>query len=364
MKSPLSVLLVEDNLPDARYVQEMLPADDYALRHCVSLAESFDEVGRGQFDVILLDLSLPDGQGINTFLSMVGMVTAAVPIIILTGLDSEEVSIRAVQFGAQDYILKNEISEHSLSRAIRYAMERKQFEEKSMRLAVLEQREEFMATLTHDLKNPLIGSNYILQLMAEQDIGAVSEEQSKLLLQLRDSNNLLISMIQNLIEVYRFEKGAYDVQPEIINAVNVISACITEISPIAKNRNIDFHIEIHENVQNILADESAIRRILQNLLGNALKFTPSGGSITLRVSGINDSIIIEVSDTGPGISEEDQKKLFQRFSQGGIGKRHTTGTGLGLYLCKRLVDAHRGTISCRSKEGTGTTFSVGLPTGI
>lgn len=359
MKEKISLLLVEDNAPDARYVQELLGTPAYLWVHATNLGDAYDRIGEGSFDVILLDLSLPDGNGLETFLSMIGCVTT-VPIIILTGLDDEDVALAAVKLGAQDYILKREINEYILSRAIRYAIERKQFDEGSKRLAILEQHEEFMATLTHDLKNPLIGANRILELMAEEVMGVVTSEQSDLLLGLRDNNKLLLSMIQNLIEVYRFEKDVNAVFLENTDLLRIIESCVDDIAPIAKNRDIKVNKVFPQNLKEVMADASAIRRVVQNLLDNALKFTPSGGQITLAVRPTNGMVELEIEDTGPGMSTEEQSKLFQRFSQGRVGKKYTPGTGLGLYLCKKIVDAHNGAISCSSQLGVGTKFAFRL----
>ncbi|MBX9693644.1 MAG: hybrid sensor histidine kinase/response regulator [Cyanobacteria bacterium] len=355
-----NVLLVEDNLPDARFVQEMLSTPAFKVIHSNLLSDARDKIVATNFDVVLLDLSLPDSEHLDTFQSMLEWIPN-VPIIILTGLDDEEMAIRAVQLGAQDYIIKREISEYSLSRAIRYAIERKHTEENSKRLMILEQREEFMATLTHDLKNPLIGANRILEMMAQKDLGELSERQSNLLLHLRDNNKLLLSMIQNLIEVYKFEKNIDAVCLENTNLQKIMSSCLEDIVPIAQNRDINLKIDLPEQLREVLADATAIRRVLQNLLDNALKFTPSGGEISIIVHHTNGSVAIRIEDTGPGISEAEQKRLFQQFSQGEIGKKYTPGTGLGLYLCKQIVDAHHGQISCSSTEGAGTVFSVILP---
>lgn len=356
----ISVLLVEDSVPDARYVQLMLSKSTYDVIHAKNFAHACQKVIERMFDVVLLDLSLPDSNGLETFESMVGLIPT-IPIVILTGLDDEDVANRAVQLGAQDYILKKEISEYTLSRAIRYSIERKQAEEKSKRLVVLEQREEFMATLTHDLKNPLLGANRILELMAEQALGVLSDEQSKLLLQLRDNNKMLLSMIQNLIEVYRFEKDVNAVHLENTNLLEIIASCIKDIAPIAENRDIRLTTNFSHDVREVFADSNAIRRVMQNLLDNALKFTPSGGEISLVVHPTNGSMAVQIGDTGPGISAEEQAQLFKRFTQGRVGKKYTPGTGLGLYLCKQIIDAHNGKITCFSTEGVGTTFSVILP---
>ncbi|MBS1989690.1 MAG: hybrid sensor histidine kinase/response regulator [Cyanobacteria bacterium SZAS LIN-3] len=356
----VEILLIEDSPADARYVRELLTKDRYILTHAASLEEAIEIIDRRKFDLVLLDLSLPDGNGLESF-NCIYEKLPQVPIVVLTGLSDEGVSVQAVQAGAQDYILKQELTEYMLPRAIRYACDRKGFEENSRRLLLLEQHEEFMATLTHDLKNPLIGANRILELMAASALGKIPEDHVNLLLQLRDNNKLLLSMIQNLIEVYKFEKDVYAVRLEHTNILKIIESCIKEIAPIAANRDILVRTDFAPVVRDVLADHSAMRRVVQNLLDNALKFTPNGGQISLSVQGTNGCVAMAIEDTGPGIPLDEQQRLFERFSQGRIGKKYTPGTGLGLYLCKKLIDAHRGKIMCFSEEGNGTRFTVTIP---
>jgi signal transduction histidine kinase len=357
----ISILLVEDNVADANFVREILPPSSYEITHVTSLLSLEEILVRNVYDVILLDLSLPDQQGLQTFIATMA-AAPKIPIIILTGLDDEELAIQAVKRGAQDYIPKRDIYDSALARSIRYAIEGKQSEVAFHRLALLEQREEFMTTLTHDLKNPLIGTNAILEQLAFDKWGKVSEEQATLFLQLRDSNKFLLSMIQNLIEVYRFEKDFHTVVHETTDLLELISSCINEVSPIAKNRQISLQTDLPNTMQTIMADTNSLRRVLNNLFDNALKFTPSGGTITLKVAIQDASAIIEIENTGPFISGEEKEKLFQRFTQGKIGRRYSPGTGLGLYLCKQIIDAHSGKITCESTEGIGTVFRIVLPT--
>lgn len=356
----ISVLLIEDNRPDAYYVQTLLPADVFNVVHVSTLGEAERKISEG-FDVLLLDLSLPDtdGDAMSTFRAALAMAKKT-PIIILTGLDDETIAVDAVQNGAQDFIRKRDVSEDTLLRSIRYSIERRKSEENMSRLAVYEQREEFMATLTHDLKNPLIGANRILELMAARAMGDVSLQQEKILLQLRDSNKTLLSIVQNLIEVYRFERGVNTVCMQRTDLLEVLSSCIADIAPIAENREIEL-LKNCPGESIVFADPNSMRRVMQNLLDNALKFTPRGGRVTMDLAPRSENVVLEIGDTGPGIPPDDQLTLFQRFSQGRVGKKYTPGTGLGLYLCKQIVDAHRGEISFTTAEGVGTTFKVLLP---
>ena len=234
-------------------------------------------------------------------------------------------------------------------------------EEKAYRLALLEQREDFMATLTHDLKTPLIAANWILQAIADAQVGPVTGEQEQLLFQLRDTNRTLLSMIQNLIELYRFERNVNNVILEETQISEILSACINDLSIFLIRRQITLTCSMPEELPPILVDPNAIRRVFQNLLDNALKFTPESGRISIVVSDADGGITISITDTGPGIALEEQARLFHRFVQGKAGRTYTPGTGLGLYLCKQIVEAHEGKISCASAAGKGAEFTVQLP---
>ncbi len=111
----------------------------------------------------------------------------------------------------------------------------------------------------------------------------------------------------------------------------------------------------------VLADSDSLSRVLRNLLDNALKYTPTGGQVKVSLSSSPESVLLQVSYTGPGIPEEDRKHLFERFWRGRASRRHTPGTGLGLYLCQQIVTLHKGTISCSCPNGNGTSFLVELP---
>jgi signal transduction histidine kinase len=228
-------------------------------------------------------------------------------------------------------------------------------------LSLSAQREEYMATLFHDLKNPLLGMNNVLRIMREGRLGNISDDQNIALEQLIESNMQLVSMIQNVVEVYRFERSVDEVTLENTNLLNALSSCIASIVPVARERQIAISTEFPKGPVTVFANKNALRRLWQNILDNALKFTPADGSIVVRALLHNSHVTVEIEDTGPGIPEDEQKVLFKRFKQSSAGKQSMSGTGLGLYLCKKIVTAHGGEISCTSHRGKGTVFSVTLP---
>lgn len=359
----IRLLLVEDDAAFAKAISaaisrkatfsvDLLLAADLGSALTMVMRASTDR-GAPKYDVILLDLTLPDSRGLETLITMRNNCFG-IPIIVLTGRDDEQLAMRALQHGAQDYLVKGDIDGRSLSRSIRYAIERGK---------ISAEREEFVATLTHDLKGPLQGSNRILDLFIKGDIGPVSLEQKDLLRRLAESNDTLLEMIANLLEVYRYEKDLHTIVFAHTNLNKIVHTCMTEVDHLARERCIEIRQEgsISDEVM-IMADCQSIARVLRNLLDNALKFTPRGGVVTIKVAqDQDDKVKLSVADTGPGISEEDHRYLFERFYRGTTGRGYSRSTGLGLYLCRQIVNHHNGTISVDSNQKNGSVFLLEFP---
>jgi PAS domain S-box-containing protein len=224
-----------------------------------------------------------------------------------------------------------------------------------------QQKDDFVAALVHDLKTPLIGADRTLEQMIGGGLGNLDSGQTDVLSMLRRSNHQLLVMVQNLIEVYRYEAGHPSLAFEELDIFDLLKKCVPELQALADHRGIDLAAQLPSSRPNIVGDRLAIRRVFLNLLDNALKFTGRDGTVRVTADVKETFVLVKVADTGLGITQDDQSKLFQRYYQGETGKRYAIGTGLGLYLCKQIVTAHKGTITVESEEGKGTTFSITLP---
>lgn len=359
----MNILLVEDSEHFRTAIVAMLnywSNTSCDIKCAGSLAEGKRAVEKGSFDLILLDLQLPDSHSINT-LSELRRRSTNIPIVVLTGSDDAELGVAAMQAGAQDYIVKTDVNARVLQRCISYAMERSRRQAlEQERIHLLEEREEFMATLTHDLKNPLIGSNRVLKLLEDELIGPQNAEQKKMLRKLAQSNTALLSMIQNIIELYRYEKDVHTLLRENTDLSELVSSYLAEISPLIEEKALHLNAQLNDSTV-VQVDQLSIRRVVQNLVDNAVKFSPEGGSITVKVWPDDERINLQVTDSGPGVPQAERGHLFQRFWQGGAGKAYTPGTGLGLYLCRQIVEAHAGEICYNDQESAGASFLVRLP---
>lgn len=356
------LLLVEDDATFAKAIGAALSRTANFDIECCEVRELGEAVSLifrttldrevSRFDVILLDLNLPDSEGLDTFTQMRSNCLG-VPIIVLTGSDDEELAMKALKHGAQDYLVKGDIDGRTLARSIQYAIERGR---------IMAEREDFVATLTHDLKGPLLGANRILGLLIKGDLGSLTGDQTDLLSRLSESNDTLLEMISNLLEVYRYEKDIHTIAFAHTNLVNLVNSCMNEVTHLARERSIEIRrVVANGDDISIMADASSISRVVRNLLDNALKFTPKGGTVTVRVSKHEQRVRLAVEDTGPGIPEEDRTYLFERFYRGSMGRSYSRSTGLGLYLCRQIVQLHNGTITCDPKGSNGSVFVLEFP---
>lgn len=222
------------------------------------------------------------------------------------------------------------------------------------------QREDFVATLTHDLKTPILAANRALNLLVDGDFGDLAGSQKEIIETILESNDAMYQMVLTLLDVYKYDSGLKKLSINPIDLAEVISKLIEELKPLADSKGIKLEADLPKSCI-VMADKEELRRLLQNLLDNSLKYTPTGMSIKTHVEQGNDTTTVSVVDTGKGISEDDKPKLFQRFWQAADSGRYYASTGLGLYLCRQIVESHRGQIWCESELGKGSTFSFSIP---
>ncbi|MGD9579816.1 MAG: ATP-binding protein [Vampirovibrionia bacterium] len=221
-------------------------------------------------------------------------------------------------------------------------------------------RDDFVATLTHDLRTPLLAAEKTLKLLTNGTFGILNDKQQEVLETMVVSNSSLLLMVKNLLDVYRYEGGAKSLNITSFDIAQLIDDCIFELSPLADVKNIQLNVTIPEIMPLISADKRELWRVLVNLISNAIKYTDDFGFVNVSVSFDQSSVIVEVKDNGSGVPEAEVKNLFKRFSQG-TSDSISSGTGLGLYLSRQIIQAHKGKIWAVSQEGSGSSFYFSLP---
>ena len=217
-------------------------------------------------------------------------------------------------------------------------------------------RDDFIATLTHDLRTPLLAAIQTLQFFLDGVVGELDEKQKLLLSTMQKSNEDLLGLVNALLEVYKYDAEQLVLNKTRFNIYDLAKAVYDELLPLAINKNIKFEIDCSDKNVEIFADKCELRRVICNLCGNAINYTPQEGIITITIRFEQRDLIFSVSDTGFGIPAEDIPNIFQRFSQG-TSKKRSTGTGLGLYLSRQIIESHGGKIWLESVLNKGSEFS-------
>ena len=222
-----------------------------------------------------------------------------------------------------------------------------------------QQRDDFIASIAHDIKNPLVGAQRVLESLCEPGKDAITVHE-KVLNSLKESNKNLLTLLQNLIDVYRFDTLEFPCNFELVDLNELLNSCAKQMSAYSQLQNVELNLQISEGLT-VEADQIGLRRVMMNLIHNGIKFTHPGGTVTVGAWKHDENVSITVSDTGIGISEEEKQRIFCRYTQGRKGQEYPGGSGLGLYLSKQIVLAHNGAIDFRSEAEKGTKFRITLP---
>jgi len=235
-------------------------------------------------------------------------------------------------------------------------------EEQNQRLRELDQlKSDFVANVSHELRTPLTSIMGFTEILSDGAGGELNEEQREYLEIVTRSSQRMLRLIDDLLLLSRLETRSITIEAEPLDLAALLNESQLELSAGADSAGVILNIATEDGPP-LVGDSGRLRQVIDNLVNNALKFTPDGGEVTVEAFREADSWILKVTDTGMGIPQDDLEHLFEKFFRASnADPKRTPGTGLGLTITKAIVEAHRGTISVESAQGSGTTFSVRLP---
>ncbi|MFW0837987.1 MAG: ATP-binding protein [Candidatus Komeilibacteria bacterium] len=223
-------------------------------------------------------------------------------------------------------------------------------------------KSEFVSVASHQLRTPLSAVKWLLELLLAGDVGELNKQQLELLQDAFASNNRMIDLVNDLLNVSRLESAKIEVKPESVNLAKLLAAVQKDLAVQVKQKKLQWDDKAVDNVPDIKVDPSLISQVLQNLLSNAVKYSRVGTTITLLLRADDKNLYFQVSDQGVGIPPTQQDRIFEKFFRAdNVTRLETEGTGLGLYISKLLVELSGGNIGFKSQEGKGTSFYFNLP---
>jgi len=363
-----TILIVDDQEENLRIVGTVLASLGYDIVAANGAGQAFKRLASKTPDLVLLDMIMPEIDGLEMCRRLKEEPRwQDIPVIFLSAADDKNLVVQALEAGGVDYVTKPFNKAELVSR-VRTQLSLKEARDQLRALA--EDKDEILGMLAHDLKNHLAGIN----LSAELVLNCVNElpsQYANLVRNIAHSSNHMATFISGFLANQAAERFEIALQP--INLVEIASAIASAHQVAAGIKKIELFTEFPDapSMVNVYADAEGLRQVLDNLVSNAIKFTPSGGRVTIRIqetaAGLAECL---VSDTGPGFSQSDREKMFRRYTR--LSARPTAGeptTGLGLSIVKRLVESMHGRI-CLADEETqatddmtlgGANFIVSLP---
>jgi len=360
MGQPLKVLIVEDSEIDTELVVQELRQGGFDLSYeRVDRPAAFKEaLERTSWDLIISDYIMPHFSE-PAAIEILKKSGLDIPFIVISGKIGEETAVNAMKSGAHDYVMKDRLNRlvPSINRELKAAKERETNRQSEQEM------EQFIDSLTHDLRTPIIAEDRILELMASGHFGVLSEAMTEVIPELIQSNRFLQHMVNNIIDAYKYRHGkvrleAYPTEIKSFVSDYVRSVTVNSmLEPKALKINLDFV----ETLPRVVMDGNEIQRVLNNILKNAIEHSPKETTIHISMQIADLYVRVAIQDQGPGIAPNMEPYLFKPYTHAISKKYHQVALGLGLYLSKRIIEIHKGQIGYNSESGKGCKFYFDLP---
>ncbi len=371
-KKPL-VLVVDDMPRNLQILSTILDNEGYDITFANNGKQAIDVANSALPDLILLDVMMPEMDGFEACKILKSQEkTKDIPIIFITGRSQSEDIVKGFKAGAVDYVTKpfntiemiSRIQNHldlKLSKDRIIETNHKLEEYRTELEQTLSSKDKFFSIIAHDLRGPFSGFIGLTAMLMEDYEELQKEDVITISNSLHSSAKQLYELLENLLEWSRSQMGKIEYHPINLDMYDIVLKITALLEAKSKEKNISLSNEVQPHTY-VFADSNMVNTILRNLISNALKFTNSGGKVTINTKLENKMLNISVVDTGIGMSEEAISKVFQIDSKYTTpGTNNEKGTGLGLMLCKELIDRLGGDIKVSSTPNKGTTFTFTLP---
>jgi len=356
------VLVVDDDVLVHKLIRKILQRGNFCYEGVHSAPEATLYLEYHEPDLILSDIQMPELNGIE-FCKQLRRDSRFqdIPIIFLTGKSDMDTLKSAYAAGGNDYVVKPLRQIEVISRINHQVDEYRKIKEAKNRIHNLNKenvsKTKFLGVASHDLRNPLVSIRGISQYLESQKFGELNETQLELVQTVTRTSEMMLNLVEDFLDVSLFETGQVKLKPEKTDLIDLVSTAVTLHSASAERKEMTINKVVTASETCLEIDWKLITRVLDNLTTNAIKFSPQGSAIELRLDSEYDSLNLVIQDNGPGIPSDQFDKLFKEFSR--TSNQPTGGessSGIGLYVCKRVMLAHGGDIRAENRPEGGARF--------
>ena len=357
------ILVVDDDRLNLRILAGILRGEGYVLAECDSGERALELYAQFHPNLVLLDVMMPGIDGFETCRQLKKLYgDKCAPVIFITAKNESDDVVEGLGAGGVDYLPKPFKAKEVLARIRSHLQNQSLLEQLSRANA---EKNKFLGMAAHDLRNPLASIRGLAEFLREGAVGPLSAEQLDLINTIHDASQSMLDLVNELLDVATIEAGELKLHLVAQSLGDVIakSVALTNIEAAKKKTNVVFEPKGAAPV--LLLDAAKMRQVVDNLLSNAVKYSPPGSTVTVKLGSdaVRGTCFFAVQDQGPGIPEGERDQLFKDFSR--LSVQPTGGeksTGLGLAICRKIVEAHHGTISAENLATRGCEFRVTLST--
>ncbi|MGF1507583.1 MAG: response regulator [Anaerolineae bacterium] len=361
------LLLVDDSEQGAAILRWMLQDEGFDVLVAHSGEEALDLIARRPPDLVILDVLMPGISGMEVLKRIrANPDTEELPVIMVTALADTQDIVKGLELGANDYLSKPPQFEILLARVrIQIKLKRLQDQRREdlIQLRHLDSvKDQFLRIAAHDLRNPLQNLSVGVELLQRYVDDIDDDQLPRIMRTMRGSINTMESVITDFLDLQAIRSGTIELRPMDISLNTLVDQHVEQFTDYAADKSVALRTELDPDISSVELDPERIGQVVDNLVGNAIKFSPEGSAVDVRTIKLRRKIRVEIEDDGPGIPEDDMPLLFQEFAR--LTNRPTGGeksSGLGLAICRYLIEEHGGTIGAYSERDKGSLFWFELP---
>lgn len=355
-----SVIIIDDEESMRDSCTMILKKDGFETMTANNGEEGLQKIKEAHPDIALIDLKMPGISGLDV-LDRIQEIDPGILPIVITGYATVESAVDAMKKGAYDFLPKP-FTPEELRIIIRRGLEKIKLsrEAEDLRREKKLIEENFITMVSHQLRSPLVAIAQYFETILSGAVGDVSTEQADMLKKAKARLEGLLTLINDWLDIARMNTGELVKKFKPIPLHRLLKEQVEFLQPLAERSQVTLHLSSAEGDDSVLGDEDTLEQVFSNLLSNAIKYNREGGEVNINISENKDTVTAHIRDTGIGIPKDKIPNLFEQFFQVTRTSKGK-GSGLGLTIAKKIVEAHNGSIDVTSEEGKGSTFSVTLP---